>query len=215
MFAFPAQEGLWLILVGYPTHEWGGIQTGKINQEYAILMKFAANHISMPPWSSQDTWREANNALGFAIKRHQNQMSELQTLARRITQRIESLDALLEDLCSEVCPVCRDSCCQRAWVWFDFKDLLVMHLGGDFRLPEQLRGPDDSSCRYLSRAGCMLQRVQRPYVCTWYLCATLKQDLMQRAPSDGTYLTNSLAAVKSARIELENQFIRIVARGLV
>jgi hypothetical protein len=90
-----------------------------------------------------------------------------------------------------------------------------MHLGGNFSLPDQLRGPDDSSCRYLSHTGCMLQRVQRPYVCTWYLCATLKQHLMQRAPSDGIYLTNSLAAVQSARIELENQFIRIVAKGLL
>lgn len=175
-------------------------------------MEFAANQISMPPWSSQGAWQEANHALEFAIKRYQNQMSELQALARRITQRIESLDALLEDLCSMACPVCRDSCCQRARVWFDFKDLLVMHLGGDVSAPGQLRGPDDSSCRYLSRTGCMLQRVQRPYVCTWYLCAMLKEHLMQRAPSDRTYLTNSLTAVKSARTELENQFIRIVVQ---
>lgn len=177
-------------------------------------MEFAANQISAPPWSSQDSWLEANDALGFAIKRHQNQMSELQALARRITQRIESLDALLEDLCSKACPVCRDSCCQRARVWFDFKDLLVMHLGGNFSLPNQLQGPNDPACRYLSHTGCILQRVQRPYVCTWYICATLKEHLMRRAPSDRAYLVNSLAAVKSARIELENQFIRIVAQDL-
>ena len=177
-------------------------------------MGFEAAQISMPPWSSQGSWQEANHALEFAIKRHRNQMSELQALARRITQRIESLDALLEDLCRKACPACRDSCCQRARVWFDFKDLLVMHLGANINLPDQLRGPNDSSCRYLSRTGCMLQRVQRPYICTWYLCAMLKEQLMQRAPSDRTYLMNSLAAVKAARIELENQFIRIVARDL-
>jgi hypothetical protein len=175
---------------------------------------FAANQISFPPWSTQGSWQEANDALGLTIKRYQDQMGELKALARRIIERIEGLDALLNDICSKACPSCRDSCCRRARVWFDFKDLLIMHLGGNIILPGQLRGPHDSSCRYLSHTGCLLQRPQRPYVCTWYICSMLKEHLAQRAPSEREYLSNSLTAVQSARSDLENQFVRIVTQGL-
>jgi hypothetical protein len=181
---------------------------------YHAGVETSVNQILTPPWSSPDVWQEVHNTLRYTIERHQDRVGDLKALARRIIRRIEGLDGLLEDICSKSCPSCQDSCCQRARVWFDFRDLLVMHLGGNDIMPGQIRGPRDSFCRYLSSNGCRLRRAQRPYVCTWYVCAMLKKQLMQRVPSDTLYLTNSLTAIKDARIDLENRFIRIAAQGL-
>ncbi len=176
-------------------------------------MHCSPSQLSGPPWSTRDAWHEINDTLRFTIETHRDRLGDAIALAQRILQRIAGLDSLLEDLCSQACPDCRDACCQRARVWFDYKDLLVMHLGGNPIPPDQLRGPQDSICRYLSTTGCRLPRIHRPYVCTWYICSTLKQCLTLRASSETIFLENSLDAIKSARSDLENRFVWIVAKG--
>ena len=77
---------------------------------------------------------------------------------------------LLDELCMATCTYCPDPCCFSAYAWFDFRDLLFAHLNGLAVPPAQLMTDRKMICRYLGVRGCTLERISRPWICTWYLC---------------------------------------------
>ncbi|MBW2247710.1 MAG: hypothetical protein JRF62_11105, partial [Deltaproteobacteria bacterium] len=59
--------------------------------------------------------------------------------------------------------------------------------------------------------GCMLPRITRPWVCTWYLCPTQKANLRQKPKSVQYLFSRAVQAIKTGRKEMESEFIRIVS----
>jgi hypothetical protein len=113
----------------------------------------------------------------------------------------------MEELCRVTCPDCKDICCRRSWVWADFKDLLFFHLA-DIAVPDrQLLSQQGDDCRYGSAEGCCLERVQRPFVCTWYVCPDQSEHLRQ-TPAKMLCVSSSLQEIKALRNEMEATFIR-------
>jgi len=171
------------------------------------------SHQIMPPWNSNDTWQEANRSLDYLIQKNLPDLDRATSLARKVQNRLSSMFSLLDDLCRDTCPWCPDPCCLSAKVWIDFKDLLFLHLGGHQIPPEQLLLNFEKVCRYWSPKGCVLPRMTRPWVCTWYLCPTQKASLRQKARHIQDKFNRLIQAVKVCRTEMEAEFIRIVYEG--
>lgn len=163
------------------------------------------------PWATPVQWQEANDTLAFTIRRHRANLKPGMALARRMGQRIADLDDPMTRLCERTCRQCTVVCCLHAHVYFDFKDLLYLHLGRGIRPHGQPIEKTGQTCRNWTSQGCRLPRVERPFICTWYLCRKQRQCLTQMAPSIHQFLQNSFTALKKGRRQLEESYIRITA----
>lgn len=167
------------------------------------------SRLSSTPWHTRALWQEANTCLAHTMRQNHSVLAESHRQAHRIRHRLESIFPLMNRLCDRTCPDCRDICCQRAWVWADFKDLLFLHLAGIPVPDRQLLGRERDHCRYGSPDGCRLDRTQRPFVCTWYLCPAQTQCL-RKEPVEMQILQEALQGIKECRQKMEMSFIRAV-----
>jgi len=168
-------------------------------------------HLDIPPWNSIAVWQEANHSLNFLIQSNLSELDRAMSLAHKVQTRLASIFSILDNLCKATCPWCPDPCCLTAKVWVDFKDLLFLHLGGHQVPDKQLRSNLQRVCRYWSLKGCVLPRMTRPWVCTWYLCPTQMANLRQKARHTQDKFSRLIQAVKVCRTEMEAEFIRIVS----
>ncbi|MEE4112266.1 MAG: hypothetical protein V2I40_05580 [Desulfobacteraceae bacterium] len=167
------------------------------------------SNLSSIPWPTPALWQEANTCLARTLRQHQSVLAESYQQVQRIRRRLESIFPLMDRLCRSTCPDCMEVCCRRAWVWADFKDLLFLHLAG-IPVPDgQLLGRQGDHCRYKSPDGCRLDRVQRPFVCTWYLCPRQTQCLREE-PVKMQIIQERLLQIKNLRQTMEMSFIRAV-----
>jgi hypothetical protein len=164
-----------------------------------------------PPWSTRSEWQEANAAMAAALRTDSRRMEILRDIAQQIRRRVNLLDPMLDGLCGDTCPGCVDKCCERATVWYDFKDLLGFHLAAAALPAVQLPSRPKRPCKFLTTDGCALPRIERPFICTWFLCAAQKRALEAWPPSRRQFLENSLTALKGGRHRLEELFLQEVA----
>ena len=163
------------------------------------------------PWASPGSWPAANQALDYHLQRYRADLKPLKILALEIQSYLNSFFPILDELCSHSCPWCPEPCCLSASVWFDFKDLLFLHLNKLSISPAQPKADLKTPCRCLGSRGCRLPRITRPWICTWYLCPTqtakLKNDEVHKRES----IEHTIAQIKSGRNLLESEFIHIVS----
>jgi hypothetical protein len=164
-----------------------------------------------PPWDSKVTWQIINQDLDYLIHRHHDALKDAVMLERNIETRLASIFSLLDDLCRVTCPWCPNPCCLSAEVWIDFKDLLFLHLGGHPIPDRQLRSNLKKVCRCWRPKGCILPRMSRPWICTWYLCSTQKAVLRRKSRHVLDGFNRQIKAIKDCRREMEDEFIRVVA----
>jgi hypothetical protein len=162
------------------------------------------------PWRTRALWQEANTCLATAIRQNQPILDESQRQAQRVGRLLELVFPLMNRLCQSTCPNCTNVCCRRAWVWADFRDLLFYHLTDvtppDYQLLESTAG----HCRFASPHGCRLERIRRPFVCTWYLCPAQTHLLLEQ-PTDKHRLASVLHGIKEQRRQMEDAFIQAMA----
>ena len=119
-----------------------------------------------------------------------------------------SLFPLLDELCKATCTYCPDPCCFSAYAWFDFRDLLFAHLNGLAISPAQLMTDRKMICRYLGVRGCTLERISRPWICTWYLCpAQLGALRADAAYGKKAFFLETAREIRGERKEMETVFI--------
>jgi len=162
---------------------------------------------SFIPWNSSALWQEANAAVEHQMQRHRRAMADARHAAGEIRDRFTSIFPIMDRLCRSTCPVCLDICCRHACVWIDFKDLLFLHLAAIPVPDRQLIDHRGERCRYGTPDGCRLDRLQRPYVCTWYLCPAQSAQL-KKEPMALKQVTSSLQEIKKLRQYMENAFIQ-------
>ncbi|HMB32281.1 MAG TPA: hypothetical protein VKN82_10685 [Desulfohalobiaceae bacterium] len=167
-------------------------------------MTFKQSYI---PWIKPKDWYEANKTLSKLIQDNLNQLNKAIALAKKIEQQFNSIFPLLDHLCSLTCTKCPDPCCLRATIWFDFKDLLFLHLTSQALPIRQTISTNNNKCPYSSRQGCQLPRLSRPWICTWYICPDQKRLLGQDPGFTKTRIYDSLESIKSLRKRLEDLFI--------
>ncbi len=162
----------------------------------------------VPPWPTPAQWQEASDALAAALGARPHRFADIRELAVQIHARLTIVDRFMDVLCDDTCYDCADNCCKRATVWYDFKDLLGFHLARAPIPAAQLAPSPNRPCQHLMEVGCALPRVQRPFVCTWYVCVAQRDAMAAWPRSHQQFLMNSLMALKSGRNRMEKLFIR-------
>lgn len=164
------------------------------------------------PWQQAREFEEVAIFFHTIDRVHAMALGPVSGLAREIRDRLDSLSCHIDRLCALTCPHCRDICCRRATIWYDFKDLVYLYFSGD-GLPERqiikVGGEEGnaSACLHLTDRGCRLPRNERPFVCTWYLCP----DQKLADPAAFNFISEQLGEVKTLRNEMESVFCRISA----
>ncbi len=166
------------------------------------------------PWVNASEWKE----LGLFFNRvdgvHQGDFNRVRKTVKTIFTLYESLAGPMDELCALTCPGCRDSCCERATVWYDFRDLVFFFYAFG-RMPESqvCKIPlenQGTGCCYLTCRGCRLLRQQRPFICSWYICAAQTR-LVRACPEKYRHVPEIVAQIKAARKNMESEFCRVSA----
>lgn len=124
----------------------------------------------LPPWKTKQEWEDVQRTIADFIIQNRYHLSHAVDIAVRIRENLEAINISMDELCAATCPLCHEVCCSFARVWFDFTDLMFLHLI-NFPPPRaqpiaHLRMP----CRFLTPRGCELPRLSRPWRCTLFLC---------------------------------------------
>ena len=169
------------------------------------------------PWESEEAWAQvvlsisktmsalsANSAVG-------SETTTIQLLAQQIVQAYAEVETVLERVCLASCTTCADVCCSRATVWYDLKDLLIVYLNTSTFPDRQIYRLSDHSCCNLTPVGCRLNRSDRPFLCTWYICPDQKKVLEGLPDSDKRLAVfRAINKIKTARKDLEQEYAKAV-----
>ena len=166
-------------------------------------------HIPPIPWNTPVLWQAANDHLNQDVMRNRHRLNEAIEAAKSAKHQIASLFPLMDGLCQQTCPTCTDNCCLRARVWADFRDLLFYHLA-EIPVPDcPLLSQENEHCRHAGPRGCRLHRLQRPFVCTWYVCPP-QMELLKAQPEEHRRLVATLQQIKTHRRSMEDLFIQAI-----
>jgi hypothetical protein len=161
------------------------------------------------PWMTDGDWIEINQSFRYLIQRHKLTFDHIHSSVVRLTELLTVVHRKADDLCRSTCRYCPDPCCTHAWAWFDFKDLLFMHLS-NLEIPaSQTISSSNDHCIYLSARGCRLSRMTRPWVCTWYFCPPQINRLKKNPAFSLEAFTRIIKRIKKARLALEVEFVEI------
>lgn len=162
----------------------------------------------LPPWGRPSAWEAVtatlDHHLGLA---HIHGHGPAQRKSAAIGRLMAHMDPQMAALARRTCPDCADPCCRRATVWYDCTDLLVLGFTGQPWPPGQPMAAVGDRCRYLGPAGCRLPRIQRPWICTWYLCPRQTACLQRSMRSQRARLASWLRGMRSLRRGLLDAFI--------
>lgn len=160
-----------------------------------------------PPWGDRASWREVNDCIAGWIVRRGPRLSAVRSSADRIRRQIERLNPPMDALCREACGSCGTVCCGRATIWYDFRDLIYLHLAGLGPPSGQVMRHPHRPCPHLSAAGCRMDRSRRPFVCTWYLCPAHRKLLAGPFAPSAAPLLGGLERVRALRKAVEADFL--------
>ncbi len=159
-----------------------------------------------PPWGDPDSWADVNQALADFIDNNRSALEFAFAAAEEVRQAFECLNPVWEELCSATCPDCRDICCTASRVWFEFRDLLLIHLLGLKVPPGQTRANLTEGCRYLTPQGCDRPRLNRPWRCSWYLCQAQVDLISARPPKAQRLVSGAIQRVLDNRQLMTDTF---------
>ncbi|MCD4677232.1 MAG: hypothetical protein K8S18_14745 [Desulfobacula sp.] len=165
------------------------------------------------PWCSAEEWNQVVMSIKTIDMRNRDRLQNIYEMAAKIRQKFDEISEPIETLCSLTCVDCEDICCVRATIWFDLKDLLFIYFGLN-RFPEaqivkKKDGNREKACCYFSEKGCTLERVERPFICTWYFCPAQKNYQVLYYQKVKLRIDQTLLEIKDLRNKMEEEFIRI------
>ncbi|MDJ0622259.1 MAG: hypothetical protein QNJ17_04810 [Desulfocapsaceae bacterium] len=165
--------------------------------------------MDLPPWQDENSWAQINSFFSYSCR--DKHLEEPVRQAAVIVRKITFVDKLLENLCDATCQSCAEPCCQRATIWYDFVDLLFSYLQHKKLPPQQIVRRRGKSCPLLTSQGCVLPRIERPFICTWYVCPA-QNALIEQAEkgSEIQKVYSYLREIQSARKLLEDAFTAAV-----
>lgn len=167
--------------------------------------------IFAPPWGSRPAWQAANRSFDIHIDRYRAELGTAMKIALEVRYQLASIFSCLNALCLATCRYCPESCCLTASPWYDFRDLLFLHLNFLEVPPFQPVQAYQGTCRYLSPRGCTLSRITRPWICTWYFCPTQTANLKKRNRRQWETIEQAVAAIKKGRGLMEAEYIQVIS----
>lgn len=177
-----------------------------------------ADPTSCIPWQGEKEWQEIVEFFDTIKKVHHKDLNPLYQRAETIRNLFKSLSQPMDDLCAVTCINCRDICCKKATIWYDFKDLVYLYFAFG-RLPgaQIFKCKDNEGalhCGHFLPNGCILSRLERPFVCTWYLCPDQKAVITSETKTVGKPFGEIISHIKQLRNEIEREFCEI-STGIV
>ena len=168
------------------------------------------NHFEVPPWKNCDLWYQAVHSLEHVTEKRWRRLWQARRVADLIENKLRGVDGALETLCDSTCKSCADICCKKATVWYDFKDLLYIHLASGSLPAAQIHKEPDFSCGKLTPVGCELPRIRRPFICTWYICPD-QADFCGGQQLQATHdIQTSILEIQTLRKQLEHEYVQAV-----
>ena len=164
-----------------------------------------------PSWQNDRLWQAAVATLRYLIHRHRHQLGGVKACAMRVETLVRRLEPAFDMLGREICTECTAPCCLTADVYYDFRDLLFLLLTGQAMPPEQPKHQQAGVCRYLGPEGCRIPRLERPWICTWYVCAKQKRLMKVHPEIDGGHLPSVIAQIGRLRKQTEALFVDIIS----
>lgn len=165
------------------------------------------------PWYTAEEWSQVFLSIKKIDDLYEQKLVNVYKTASQIRQRFEEISGPIEKVCSHTCVYCEDICCIRATIWFDFKDLLYIYFALNkfpaFQIIKNSSGRREKACCHFSKKGCVLSRVERPFVCTWYFCSEQKKYLVCHHQKIKQNFDHILIEIKDLRSKMEEEFIRI------
>ena len=111
--------------------------------------------------------------------------SRAQQHALEAKDLIEAVGAEIERYTGKVCGSCANVCCINRHSRHDRSDIIFLTALGN-EVPEDLSRRDETApCRFLGSRGCVLERYQRPYRCTWFFCSSLLDHIAETSGPAG------------------------------
>lgn len=162
----------------------------------------------IPPYSDEKSWNEVNSSINYLFEKHN--VEGLKKSAGEMKNLLQSTFSMQDELCFNTCIKCLEPCCSVAKIWFDIKDLLFLNLL-KIKVPDsQPRDENDRICKYYKPLkGCVLNRLERPFICNYFLCNTQKKNLRKNDPDLLKKTEAIFFEVKKIRNGLEDDFIKI------
>ena len=164
----------------------------------------------MPPWQSQSVWDQIELFFRKSC-RNASEFVEAEYHASEIARKLKTADDIFQDLCLQTCTSCPDLCCARATIWYDFNDLLFLYLQTKTLPNQQIIRKKNQDCPQLTANGCRLERLLRPFICTWYLCPEQTSRIAEISNTIQHDLSGLLLQIKEERKLMEFAFLNSVA----
>lgn len=185
--------------------QYTGGPLGDLSQDRGFPSGRSPANVSWP--MSGEDWREANRALAESLAEISlGQYYRLRTLAENIAIGITLLDPMFDRYCLICYPRCDEVCCEKAEVHYHFTDLLFIHVLGIEPPPYQTRSKPGELCRYLSLKGCVLPRVVRPYLCTWYMCDLHLECFFAERPREQRRILSLMERIRRDKEQLAKEY---------
>jgi len=120
-----------------------------------------------------------------------------------LKEALEKISPLIEKYTGAVCPGCVKVCCAARHGKPEREDILFFEsIAYNWRSSS---GSGDDPCEFLGQRGCVLQRWQRPFRCTWYFCEPLLALMRESGGREYRRLVQELENLVTLRREfLEN-----------
>ena len=158
---------------------------------------------SSPDVFNDRQWVDSNQALDRVLDKADNHLHQARGMALSIWRSLQSLNPIMDELCRLSCPWCPNPCCIVNRTWYDFQDLLYLHLSKQSLPPGQIVPRSQEPCRYLGHRGCRIPRASRPWSCIVYICAVQQRRLVKFTRAKADYFVHTLESIRDTRHDLE------------
>jgi hypothetical protein len=148
---------------------------------------------------------------GGELRKGIMESSKLFKNAILLKNAIKTIDVFIQEHTAEVCPHCRRVCCLNRHGYYDYADLIYIQALG-LEPPSYKEAVGDADyCRFLSAAGCTIERSLRPFRCNWYFCGALLKSMEDGAAKPYRQFIKEFQKVIELKKTLMDTFLSTIA----
>jgi hypothetical protein len=153
-------------------------------------------------WRDGEQWLRAGTLLEAAFRGQPSLAETMRRRAEEVRRLLSGLDAFIQERTARLCPACRTVCCRWENCRYDASDLVYLSALG-MRVPEFTAGLEETGpCRFLAPTGCVMERDERPFRCTWHFCDALVAYLSDEPQKPVREFSRGFQQLQQARLEM-------------
>ncbi len=126
--------------------------------------------------------KRAKFQIDTIFSKKQFPLSKMIEIGNRLRDDYLRLEPILKGFTEKFCANCKNPCCVNRHGFPDFEDLVVQRCLGIKTRAYEKGLKDTSTCQFLGPEGCVLDRIERSYRCTWYFCDKVMDEFQRKAP---------------------------------